>query len=100
MTVSDANRIDVVLSKDGRIILAMFVHRPWDSGPDLREDLRRKILAYVGYIRSDDYRTTHGDAEAAILVLSRDDPPEEIRTFEAKAAKATGVEITFDRMVA
>lgn len=100
MTVSDPDRIDVVLSKDGRIILAMFVHGPWDTTPNLREDLRRKILAYVGFIRSDDYRRQHGDAEAAILVLSRDDPTAEIRTFVANASKATGIEITFDRMVA
>jgi hypothetical protein len=96
MTVSEADRIDIVARKDGKLILAMVEHRRWDCGENLREDLRKKIVTYLAYLRSDDFRERFGETAAAIEILATGEPPEEIRTLVVNASRSSGVEITFE----
>lgn len=98
MTVADAERLDLVLSKDGKVVLAMVESRPWDGSPERREEVRKKIAAYLGFLRSDGFRERFGDPTgASILLLAGTEPPEDIATLMANASRASGVEITFQQ---
>jgi hypothetical protein len=98
MSVSETERVDAVLGKDGKTILAMFQTRPWDGSPGQRDDVRKKIVAYLGYLRSDEFRERFGDpAKAAIMLTASSEPPKEIQDLLANAAASSGIEIYFQK---
>lgn len=101
MSVAEADRIDAVLGKDGKTILAMFQVQPWDGSAEQREAVRAKVLAYLGYLRSDDFRDRYGDpANGAMMLTASSEPPPDIRDLLANAAASTGIEIRFELMPA
>ena len=98
MTVTDPDRLDLVLGKDGQVILAMVEARPFDGGAKQRDEIRRKIVSYLAYMRSDAFRERFGDpSTATIMLVASSEPPEDIMTLMANAAKSSGVGITFEK---
>ena len=101
MSVAEADRIDAVLGKDGKTILAMMQIQPWDGSPEQREAVRAKLVAYLGYLRSDDFRERYGEpVNGRIMLTASSEPPQEIRDLLANAAASTGVEIVFEQVPA
>jgi hypothetical protein len=72
--------------------------QPWDGSTGQREAVRAKLVAYLGYLRSDDFRKRFGDPRSGVIMLTASaEPPQEIRDLLANAAASTGVEIIFEQ---
>ena len=89
--LANPNTIDIVLKKDktGRIGLVITAHEPWDDAT--LEQLRKKLAAYVSYVRGSNYRSQYGSDPAFIRLVSLHEATAEVQSLLTATTQASSI---------
>ncbi len=101
MVLSEANRIDVVAEKPGgEVVLGIVAPESWSDRDRLLGQLTDKLCTYLRFIHSREYRSRFGSSPAAILLLTAEEPPQEVRRLVDATSRAAKLRIDVERVPA